>query len=81
MFDIVFPNVPKRQDDEWHLHSFDLNLLKKVCSGLVTLDKVHAVPFSFFPIRYIASCRNMKDKPKRSSSMFPPKSKAGIFNG
>ncbi len=81
LFNIVFPNVPKRQDDEWHLHSFDMKLLKKVCSGLVKIDKVHAVPFSFFPIRYIASCRNMKEKPKRSSSMFRPKSKAGIFNG
>jgi ubiquinone/menaquinone biosynthesis C-methylase UbiE len=81
LFDIVFPNVPKRQDDEWHLHSFDLKLLKKISSGVLTFEKIHAVPFSFFPIRYVATCRNMKKTPKQKDSMFPPKAKTGIYDG
>jgi ubiquinone/menaquinone biosynthesis C-methylase UbiE len=69
LFDILFPNVPKRQNDEWHLHSFDLDVLKKNCSGVLDIVKTGATPFGFFPIRYVVLCRNPKNGPARSDKM------------
>ena len=71
LFDLVFPNVPKRQNDEWHLHSFDLKMLKDVCRPL-EIEKIRTVPFFFLPIRYIAICKNKKPG-KQSKNMFSRK--------
>jgi 2-polyprenyl-3-methyl-5-hydroxy-6-metoxy-1,4-benzoquinol methylase len=79
LFDILFPNVPKRQDDEWHLHSFDLKVLKKNCSGILDIVKVEATPFSFFPVRYIALCRNPKKGPASSGKLFPSENAGGSY--
>jgi ubiquinone/menaquinone biosynthesis C-methylase UbiE len=75
LFHIVFPNVPKRQDDEWHLHSFNLKLLKKYCLEILDIVKVYTVPFFFFPIRYVVLCRNRKVAPVRSKRLFPTNAK------
>jgi ubiquinone/menaquinone biosynthesis C-methylase UbiE len=58
LFGFLFPNVPRRQDDEWHLHTFDLGMLKRVSAGHLEIKKIRAVPFGFLPIRYIAICAN-----------------------
>lgn len=52
-------HVPLRMTDEWHLHSFDLGLLEEVCSGLLVIEKVKAIPFGAVPLRYVARCRVM----------------------
>jgi ubiquinone/menaquinone biosynthesis C-methylase UbiE len=47
---------PDRMTDEWHLHSFDLSLLKEVCEGILLIREVRAVPFKLIPLRYVACC-------------------------
>jgi ubiquinone/menaquinone biosynthesis C-methylase UbiE len=75
LFGIVFPNVPRRQNDEWHLHSFDLKKLREVCKGLLEIKKISAVPFFFFPIRYVATCLVPKKRPERAGTLFSRKLK------
>lgn len=70
LFDILFPGVPRKQNEEWHLHSFDLKMLKEVSEGLLAVDRIHAVPFFFLPIRYVLVGTNRKKKPKRSGRLF-----------
>jgi len=43
------------QGDEWHLHSFDRTLLRKLCREHFTVQKISAVPFPFLPLRYVAT--------------------------
>jgi len=69
LFNIIFPNVPRRQDDEWHLHSFDLLELKRHCAGLVKIERVDSVPLPFLPVRYVAICRNSKSFPAKTDTM------------
>ncbi|MDO8264964.1 MAG: methyltransferase domain-containing protein [Candidatus Parcubacteria bacterium] len=49
----LFPNSSKKMDEEWHLHSFNMNLLEKYTKGKLIIKKVKAVPFWFLPIRYV----------------------------
>jgi len=49
----LFPNSSKKMDEEWHLHSFDLNLLEKFTKGKLKIKEIKAVPFWFLPIRYV----------------------------
>lgn len=83
LFSLLFPDVPRRQDDEWHLHSFDRKMLETVCRGLVDIEALTAVPFPFLPIRYVAVCRNTKPSPQRSDSMLrkPLPDKGGYLDG
>lgn len=53
IFSFLFPNTSKKMDEEWHLHSFDLSLLKKITQEKLIIKKARAVPFWFLPIRYI----------------------------
>jgi len=50
-------HVPSRMTDEWHLLSFDLDLLKEVCRGLLEIREVASIPFNAVPLRYVACCR------------------------
>lgn len=47
-------HASKKMDDEWHLHSFSLPMLKQVCDGLFAVESLSAVPFAPMPIRYVA---------------------------
>lgn len=47
---------PSRMTDEWHLHSFDLALLREISRDSLLIDKTKAVPFSFIPLRYVVRC-------------------------
>jgi len=48
---------PDCMTDEWHLHSFDLALLQRVCQNILLIRKIKAIPFRFIPLRYVAYCR------------------------
>jgi ubiquinone/menaquinone biosynthesis C-methylase UbiE len=50
-------NSPNQMTDEWHLHSFDLTLLKEVSKNILVIQHTKAVPFSFIPLRYVACCQ------------------------
>ncbi len=47
---------PEQMTDEWHLYSFDLQLLQEVSKDSLLIRKVKAIPFSFIPLRYVAYC-------------------------
>jgi SAM-dependent methyltransferase len=80
IFNIVFPDVPRRQDEEWHLHSFDLQMLRKLCGRALKIEAVHGVPFGFLSVRYVAVCRNAKGGPMRKDGLFSRKvRRAGAY--
>ncbi len=47
---------PEKMTDEWHLHSFDLPLIKKVTANITQIEAVQAIPFRFIPLRYVVKC-------------------------
>lgn len=51
IFSIFFKDIPITQ--EWHLHEFDLPLLKKITTNKFTLLKARPVPLMTMPLRYV----------------------------
>jgi ubiquinone/menaquinone biosynthesis C-methylase UbiE len=43
--------------NEWHLHQFDLELLRQVTAEILIINELHAIPFRFLPLRYVACCQ------------------------
>lgn len=43
--------------NEWHLHHFNLPLLRQVLADSLYIQEVQAIPFRFLPIRYVVCCR------------------------
>lgn len=70
LFDLLLPDVPRRQDEEWHIHSFDLKTLMELSKDLVLIRKIHSVPTGLLPIRYVAVCKNSKEGPRTSGKLF-----------
>lgn len=56
-------SVPDRMDDEWHLHTFDLKLLRESLQGQLSIIKVRSIPCTLLPLRYVVICNPIqKDK-------------------
>jgi len=53
IFLVLFPNISKKMDDEWHLHSFSLDLLRRFTRGKLKIKEIKPIPLRFFPIRYV----------------------------
>jgi ubiquinone/menaquinone biosynthesis C-methylase UbiE len=53
--------VPNRMDDEWHLHSFDINLLRETLQGKLSIVKVKAIPSALLPLRYVVICTPIEE--------------------
>lgn len=70
VFPLLFPGVPRRQDEEWHLHSFDMKVLRGICADTLAIERVYPVPFFLLPVRYVAVCRNLKAGPPAAPDMF-----------
>lgn len=49
----LFFNIPRRNDDEWHLHSFDLKSFKKYIPSDFNTQAIIPVPSVFLPLRYV----------------------------
>ena len=47
---------PDQMTDAWHLHRFDKALLEDVSQGILSIQKIKAIPFYFLPLRYVARC-------------------------
>lgn len=45
------------EGNEWHLHDFSLDLLRRVASGVATVERTVAVPNRLMPVRYVARLR------------------------
>jgi ubiquinone/menaquinone biosynthesis C-methylase UbiE len=39
--------------DEWHLHEFNLKLIKKYCKGIFKIVKISSIPNIIIPFRYV----------------------------
>jgi hypothetical protein len=50
-------NSPDHMTDEWHLHNFDLNMLRKVTANVLRIDRVRAILLFLIPLRHVANCR------------------------
>lgn len=53
---------PDQMTDEWHLHSFDLALLRNISKDILVIRQTKAIPFSFMPLRYVALCELANQK-------------------
>jgi hypothetical protein len=53
---------PEKMTDEWHLHSFDLALIRQVTANLLQIEAIRAVPFDFLPLRYVVKCTPLREK-------------------
>lgn len=42
------------EDNEWHLHRFDLQLLREIVRGRATVAGLRALPGHILPLRYVA---------------------------
>lgn len=43
--------------NEWHLHSFNLPLLRRVTADWLIIRRVIGIPFAFLPLRYVVLCQ------------------------
>jgi len=50
-------NSPDKMTDEWHLHSFDLALLRKILENILLIRQTKAIPLGFVPLRYVVRCQ------------------------
>jgi ubiquinone/menaquinone biosynthesis C-methylase UbiE len=52
VFNLFFSNIPEEND--WHLHRFNLPVLQSVTAGVFAASVVRAIPHRLFPLRYVA---------------------------
>lgn len=57
LFDLFFSNLSRKMDDEWHLHSFDLDKLKDLVKDKFVIREVQGIPYNFLPLRYVVKMR------------------------
>lgn len=43
----------KRMEDEWHLHTFDINKFKELIEGKFIIEKTIPIPIVLFPLRFV----------------------------
>lgn len=46
--------------NEWHLHSFDMRMLRDITVGYATIEKVAGVPLRGIAVRYVALLRPLR---------------------
>jgi 2-polyprenyl-3-methyl-5-hydroxy-6-metoxy-1,4-benzoquinol methylase len=46
--------MPDHMEDEWHLHEFELGMLKDSVAGLFKIDCVKGIPSRLLPLRWVA---------------------------
>jgi len=59
IFRILFPDMSRKMDDEWHLHAFDEALLRETVSGLFEITDIEPVPYRWLPIRLVSRLRKL----------------------
>ncbi len=55
--DVDSYHSPDQMTDEWHLHSFDIALLRQVCKDILTIERIKPIPSRLVPLRYVARCQ------------------------
>ncbi len=49
--------IPDRMNDEWHLHLFSLEVLKKLVNSKFDIIKIKRIPIPLFPLGYVVKCK------------------------
>jgi ubiquinone/menaquinone biosynthesis C-methylase UbiE len=49
--------IPEKMTDEWHLHQFDVKVLKNFLPSYLEVEAIRAIPFFLLPLRYVAKIR------------------------
>lgn len=58
----LFPDLPEKMEDEWHLHCFDLPTLRDTVAGLPLREKRCAgIPSRMMPLRWVVSYERLLD--------------------
>lgn len=52
-----------QEANEWHLHTFDLRLLREICAGRASIEEVVSVPVRGLAVRYVALLRPLSRDP------------------
>lgn len=45
--------------DEWHLHEFNLKLIKKYCEGIFRIEIISSIPNFIIPFRYVLQLKKL----------------------
>ena len=53
IYRMFFSNIPRHNDDEWHIHTFDLNSFRKHVPDEMKIYSVIPVPSFLLPLRYV----------------------------
>jgi len=53
IFNWLFPKFPQKMTEEWHLHSFGLEKIKKLVARDYSVERIKGVPFGWLPLRYV----------------------------
>jgi len=61
IFNLFFPKISRKMDDEWHLHSFDLDKLEQLVVDDYLIIKVQGIPYNFLPLRYVVRLKLKND--------------------
>ena len=58
----LFPDLPEKMEDEWHLHHFDLATLRETTKGLPLREiKRAAIPSRLMPLRWVVAYERTAD--------------------
>jgi ubiquinone/menaquinone biosynthesis C-methylase UbiE len=52
---------PNKMTDEWHLHSFDIHILRALLEPNLKIRIIKSIPFKIFPLRYVVQCVKRKN--------------------
>jgi ubiquinone/menaquinone biosynthesis C-methylase UbiE len=54
------------EGNEWHLHHFDLALLRRIVDGQATVARLRPLPAAVLPLRYVALLQGRSDPGRRA---------------
>ena len=57
IFNLFFPKISQKMDDEWHLHFFDLDKLKKMVKGDYLIEGIRGIPYGWLLLRYVVKMK------------------------
>ncbi len=58
LFKIFFKNIPEQ--NEWHLHSFNLAMIRLITREILEEAEVKVIPNRFLPLRYVVKYKVLK---------------------
>ncbi len=51
------------RENEWHLHDFDLSVIRRLTSGTLRIRETKAIPWRVVPLRYVLRCAPIHQPP------------------